>query len=117
MKLSFAKKKDTLFVRIIGELDLHTADELRQNIDQYLKDYASVKNIILDLRGIEFIDSSGLGVILGRYKLLKQRGGQMGAVSVSSQVKRIFELAGMLKLISIFEHKEQAEDAFGISGY
>lgn len=117
MQLSFEKKKDTLFVRITGELDLHTADQLRQNIDRYLKDYTVLKNIIMDLQGIEFIDSSGLGVILGRYKLLQQRGGKMGAVSVSSQVKRIFELAGMLKLISIYEYKEQAEDAFGISGY
>ncbi len=117
MELVFEKKKDTLFVTIKGELDLHTADELRYKIDLHLNNSGSLKNMILNLRGIDFIDSSGLGVILGRYKLISKRGGKLGAVAVSPQVKRIFELSGMLKLLSIYENTDQAEDAFDISGF
>ncbi|AZR72293.1 anti-sigma F factor antagonist [Anoxybacter fermentans] len=114
MELHIKKKKDTLIVQIKGELDLHTADDLRQGIDQYLQKYPSLKNLILDLKGIEFIDSSGLGVILGRYKTIKQRGGNLAAVAVSPRVRRIFELSGMLKIIRIYENKAEAETAFDL---
>lgn len=117
MDLVFEKKNNTLCVSIKGELDLHTADELRTQIDSYLNNYDSLQNLLMDLQGIEFIDSSGLGVILGRYKLLKKRGGRLGAVSVSPQVRKIFELSGMLKLIGVYENMEQAKDAFGIKGF
>lgn len=115
MDLHLEKKNDTLLARIKGELDMHTADDLRQSIEQYLKDYPSIKNLLMDLAGTSFIDSSGVGVILGRYKTLMQRGGKLGAVSLTPQVRRIFELSGMLKLMSIYENMEEAENSFGLA--
>lgn len=115
MDLHFEKKNDTLLVRVKGELDLHTADDLRESIEQHLKDHPSLKNMIMDLGGTSFIDSSGVGVILGRYKTLTARGGKLAAASVNPAVKRIFELSGMLKLMSIHDNMEEAESALGIS--
>ncbi len=109
MELHFDKKKDTLLVLVKGELDLHTSDDLRNSIEDHLKENVSLKNIILDLQGIGFIDSSGLGAILGCYKKLMLRDGKLSAVSVSPQIKRIFELSGMLKLISVHETVTDAE--------
>ena len=115
MDLWFEKRNDTLLVRIKGELDAHTADDLRQGMEQYLKDDPSLKNLIMQLNGVDFIDSSGIGVILGRFKTLRQRGGKMGAVGLHPSVKRIFELSGMTKLMSIHETLEAAERDFGIA--
>lgn len=108
MELKAEKKKDTLYVQITGELDLHTATDFSQGLDKYLQKYPSIKNLILDLKGIDFIDSSGLGVILSKYKLISKKGGQIALVGVSPQVKRIFEVSGMLKIMSIYNSKEKA---------
>lgn len=117
MELHFEKKNDTLLVRLKGELDMHTANRLRQGLEDQLQSNPSLKNMIMDLKGIDFIDSSGLGVLLGRYKTVKARGGQFGLTNVAPQVKRIFELSGMLKLMSLHETMEQAERAFNLSGF
>lgn len=114
MKLKYEQKNKTLILQIKGELDLHTAEDLRSQIDDYLNQYDNIKNMIMDLHGIDFIDSSGLGVILGRYKLIKQRGGKLVIISSSYQVKRIFEVSGMLKIISIYETLEQAKDVLAV---
>lgn len=116
MELTFEKKKDTLVVRIKGELDMHTADDLRQGIEKYLQDFPSLKNMILELKGVGFIDSSGVGVILGRYKTLRQRNGKVGAAALNPSIKRIFELSGLLKIMPIYDTLADAERAFGISG-
>ncbi|MCG8532679.1 MAG: anti-sigma F factor antagonist [Desulfovibrionales bacterium] len=114
MKLKYEQKNKTLILKIKGELDLHTADDLRSQVDVYLNQHDNIKNMIMDLQGIDFIDSSGLGVILGRYKLVKQRGGKLAIISSSYQVKRIFEVSGMLKIISIYETLEQAKEILAV---
>jgi stage II sporulation protein AA (anti-sigma F factor antagonist) len=60
------------------------------------------------MQGVTFIDSSGLGVILGRYKRITQLGGTMTTVSLEPQVQRIFELAGLLKILTIYESEQKA---------
>ncbi|MCK4259091.1 MAG: anti-sigma factor antagonist [Halanaerobiales bacterium] len=117
MDLRFKKKKETLIVFIKGELDLHTSNNLRKGIENKLQENSSLKNVILDLKGINFIDSSGLGAILGCYKKTTLRGGKLFAVSVSPQVKRIFELAGMLSIISVHETFDETKFNFTNSGY
>jgi len=61
-----------------------------------------VNNLILDATEISFIDSSGLGALLGRYKLIQQKGGRMSIFGVKPSVFRILELSGILKIIPIF---------------
>lgn len=116
LDLQFERKNDTLLVRIKGELDMHTADDLRQRVEHYLQEYPSLKNMIMELKGVGFIDSSGVGVILGRYKTLKARGGQIGAANLNPTIKRIFEMSGMLKIMPVYDTMEDAEQAFGIKG-
>jgi stage II sporulation protein AA (anti-sigma F factor antagonist) len=100
-------KQGVLVIHLTGELDMHIADEFRMKVDLEIDKYG-VKNLILNLENVSFIDSSGLGVILGRYKKLSQSGGSVSIVEVSEQVKHILELAGMLKIIKLFPDEEAA---------
>jgi stage II sporulation protein AA (anti-sigma F factor antagonist) len=90
-----------------GELDMHVAEDFRQTVDDAL-DSSGVKNVLLSLKGVTFIDSSGLGVILGRYKKVYQLGGKVLAAHAHPQVERIFRLSGLLKLIQIYNSENQA---------
>ncbi|NLY75435.1 MAG: anti-sigma F factor antagonist [Firmicutes bacterium] len=97
-----------LIVQIDGELDLETSPLFREKIETKLNQYELIKHLILDLQKVNFIDSSGLGAILGRFRRLSQEGGRVSAVNVSPQVKRIFELSGLLKIIKIYSDRQQA---------
>ncbi|NLT96518.1 MAG: anti-sigma factor antagonist [Clostridia bacterium] len=98
-------KNDALIVSISGDLDLVIAREFRDTVDKVLKD-KPIKNLILDLSEVNFIDSSGLGAILGRYKLLQQRGGRMSIWGAKPSVFRILDLSGIMKIIPVLKTTE-----------
>ncbi|MGE5605767.1 MAG: anti-sigma F factor antagonist [Bacteroidota bacterium] len=97
-----------LIVQVDGELDLETSPLFREKVESKLNQYEMIKHLILDLKKVNFIDSSGLGAILGRFKRLSQQGGRLSAVNVSPQVRRIFELSGLLKIMEIYSDRQQA---------
>ncbi|MCR1897794.1 anti-sigma F factor antagonist [Irregularibacter muris] len=107
MILSLSLNNKTLIVKIRGELDHHTAEEIRNEIDHEL-DNNAVKNILFDFSELSFMDSSGIGVLMGRYKKILQRNGQAGVYQINSQVRRVFEISGLLRILKEFESKEQA---------
>ncbi|OPX93109.1 MAG: Anti-sigma F factor antagonist [Pelotomaculum sp. PtaB.Bin104] len=93
--------QDTLIARLNGDLDLGVADDLRNTLDEAL-DNQPVRNIILNLAGVSFIDSSVLGVVLGRYKRITKIGGRVCFVEPQPQVRRILELSGLLRIMDEF---------------
>lgn len=93
--------EETLLVSVEGDLDLVMAKEFRETVDDFLLSHDWIKHLMVDLTKVSFIDSSGLGVILGRYKLLKNRKGQMALCGVSDNVYRVLELSGIKKLMPI----------------
>lgn len=106
MDISFMRKNDTLIAKIKGELDHHTSDKFKEAInDEYLKGY---KNIILDLKDLNFMDSSGVGMILGRYKMTKDKHGTLAIVGANSQLLKVIELAGILRVINCYKSIEEA---------
>ncbi|MEG6585660.1 anti-sigma F factor antagonist [Dendrosporobacter sp. 1207_IL3150] len=107
MNISTLLRQGVLIVRVEGELDMHVADEFRQRVDDAL-DSCGAKNLILNLEGVSFIDSSGLGVILGRYKRISNNGGKVSATNVQSQVAKIFELSGLFRIMKLYESENQA---------
>ncbi|HUC92403.1 MAG TPA: anti-sigma F factor antagonist [Paenibacillus sp.] len=99
--------RNVLIVRLIGELDHHTADSVRQQMEEAIL-RGGADHIILSLKDLLFMDSSGLGVILGRYKLLKSRGGKMVVCDVNPAVYRLFELSGLFKILAIYDNERSA---------
>lgn len=96
-----------LVIRLGGELDLLVAEEFRNKLEQALADYPD-KNILLNLKQVSFIDSSGLGVILGRYRKINLLGTQMALIEMQPQVKKIMELSGLFKIMAHFDSEEDA---------
>lgn len=109
MKVVTFMKQGILVVRLDGELDVCGANEFRTAVDDALE-LTGAKHILLNLQKVSFIDSSGLGVILGRYKRISQQGGKILVVHLAPQVQRILELAGLMKILTIYQSEEQALD-------
>ncbi|HEX3043949.1 MAG TPA: anti-sigma factor antagonist [Bacillota bacterium] len=102
-----------LIVTMNGELDLETSPVFRETVDSKLNLYDSISHLIVDCKGINFIDSSGLGVILGRFKRLNQTGGRLSIINASEQLKQIMKYAGMFKIIGVYESRQQALEGSG----
>ncbi len=88
----------TLVVKLFGEIDQSCAGEIRARIDGELQAHP-VQNLILDFAEVSFMDSSGIGMVLGRYKEIKARGGKTMIIRTRPQVDRLLELSGLKKII------------------
>lgn len=107
LEVEIARHRETLIVRLNGELDHHTADLVRMQMDEEIG-RMGCRHLVLSLKSLQFMDSSGLGVILGRYKLIKQKGGKMVVCDVNPSVYRLFEMSGLFKIMSIYEDEDMA---------
>ncbi|AFM42201.1 anti-anti-sigma regulatory factor, SpoIIAA [Desulfosporosinus acidiphilus SJ4] len=107
MNLEKKIERLTLFLRLDGELDMHTSDLVRQAIDKEIEK-RGIRTVILNLQNVQFIDSSGLGVILGRYKKLLSLGGKLKISNVQPHVYKIMELSGLPKIINFYEDETHA---------
>lgn len=88
----------TLVAKLGGELDHHTAPALRDALDREIA-LNNTRNIVLDFDGVTFMDSSGIGVIIGRYKQIAALGGKVMIIRVKPQVDKILELSGLKKIL------------------
>ena len=89
-----------LIVRLVGEIDHHTAKTIRDDIDGLIISH-NPKELILDLSGVDFMDSSGLGLVLGRYKKQSDLGGEMRIINPTKRISQILQLAGVDRIIKI----------------
>ena len=96
--LSYVRKKNTLTVHLTGELDHSVAAGIRAELDELILD-PRVRRLVFDLDGLEFMDSSGIGLIIGRYKLMARRGGSVAVRSPGRRVDRIFQMSGLYQLV------------------
>jgi len=107
-------KESVLCIRLSGELDHHAAEELRSKVTETLA-ANQIQHIVLNLGELSFMDSSGLGVILGRYKQIKATGGEMVVCSISPSVKRLFDMSGLFKIIRLEEDELKALQTLGVA--
>lgn len=107
-------KGDVLCIRLEGELDHHTSAELRDRVETAM-DQHDIRHIVLNLEHLKFMDSSGLGVILGRYKRIKNSDGEMVVCAISPSIKRLLEMSGMFKIIRLEENENFALRKLGVA--
>ena len=107
MYLKFDKKDDKLVVSLIGELDHHSAEEVRVKIDDRI-DRDNIKKVILNFSGVTFMDSSGIGVVIGRYKKMQNRSGKLCVSDINRTVNKVFEISGMYKIIDVYRNIDEA---------
>ncbi|MBO3445798.1 MULTISPECIES: anti-sigma F factor antagonist [Clostridia] len=99
-------QKNLIIEFMATELDHHIANEVRDEIDDILIS-KSIKNIIFNFKNINFMDSSGIGVIIGRYKKISSEGGRVTVVNANDRIKKIFNLSGMNKIIGVYDTYEE----------
>ncbi|CEG27720.1 anti-sigma F factor antagonist [Bacillus sp. B-jedd] len=107
-------KGEVLCIRLSGELDHHTAERLRTKATEAIEKQG-IRHIVLNLEGLSFMDSSGLGVILGRYKQLKQLHGELVVCAVTPSVERLLEMSGLFKIIRLEPNEEFALQSLGVA--
>lgn len=112
MEVIFNVTEGILVAAVKGEIDHHTAAPLRNDIDRTMKELGC-RHLILDLEGVGFMDSSGIGVALGRYKKLTKSGGQLCISGCSEYIDRVLDMAGVFSII----HKaKDVEEAVAVMG-
>ena len=98
MECEYVLKNNVLRILVPGELDHHVASQIQQETD-LLVGTDCIHRIVFDFKNTEFMDSSGIGVILGRYKNMKFSGGTVEAEHVNERIRKIFAMSGMEDLI------------------
>lgn len=98
MKVQCRKSGCCLIVTLSGEMDHHASDLARRKIDDAYHVQGAL-HIIFDCQQLDFMDSSGLGLIMGRYKTASSMGGRVALTGVSPKLDRIFALSGLYKII------------------
>ena len=105
MKVDFVKKGKVLVAQMQGEIDHHTAAELRTKVDAYITG-SNVNCFVMDFSKITFMDSAGIGMVMGRYQNMKRLGGRLCIVGMEGNVKRILEMAGLMGVVPAYKNME-----------
>lgn len=104
MSYSYKLKDNSLIVKLNGELDHCVAEQLRYKID-VLIDQNRFDNFVFDLSDLNFMDSTGIGLIIGRYKKMKEQNINVSIINPDDNVDKILKMSGIYKLIPCFEVK------------
>ncbi|WP_042463475.1 anti-sigma factor antagonist [Neobacillus dielmonensis] len=100
LAIDVQQKNQEIWVQVAGEIDAFTAPKLREELSPYAEgDMASV--IVIDLKNVSYLDSTGLGVFVGLFKQLKQKDGELRLVNLSNRVQRLFEITGLSHIMNI----------------
>lgn len=100
MNIEFIESNHELTVKLSGELDHHGADVNRHKIDDKINNN-SITKLIIDFGDLDFIDSSGIGFVIGRYKNIRKRNGVIEIINASKKVRKILDMSGIGKIINI----------------
>lgn len=109
MNISVKTEKidDISLIEIDGEVDTYTSSKIKQDILQVVE---QTPKIIISMEKVKFIDSTGLGILIGVLKKVKEKEGEMIIVSPNSYINQIFEITGLFKVFKIVENTQQAID-------
>lgn len=107
MRAKYEINGNTLVLTLCGELDDTETDKIKSQIHRKTEKYG-IKNLVFDMSGLEFMDSSGLGLIMGRYREFKETGGKVKIAGAAGQVKNLLKLSGVNTIIPICREAETA---------
>ncbi|KAB2951703.1 anti-sigma factor antagonist [Heliorestis acidaminivorans] len=112
MELDMEKVGQTLIIRYKGEIDMSVSGNIKDAIDREM-DKERTKNLIINFKHVEFIDSSGLGMLLGRYKFVTIRSGKVAVTGANEVVHRLLDLSGLYSLMKPYKNERLALRALG----
>jgi len=102
MEERFHMIENYLMIRMPKEIDHHQAAKLSETADAFIL-REPVKHIVFDFEDTRFMDSSGVGVVIGRYKKISCFGGKVYAVNADKQIMRIIQVSGLKRVLNVIE--------------
>lgn len=106
MESKYFNEEKLLVLRLTEEIDECSVQKIRRKADYEIERHIP-KKVIFDFNSVSFMDSAGIGLIIGRYRIANMLGGIVEIANVKDSIKRILELSGILKIIPIIELKEK----------
>ena len=103
MESKYYEMDKLLILKITEEIDEHTTKEIRRRADYEIERHMP-KRVIFDFDSVTFMDSAGIGLLIGRYKFANMLGARLEISNLTQSVRRIFEMSGILKLIPIVDN-------------
>ena len=100
MTIDITTQGQTATASLCGEIDHHNAKEIREELDRFIMS-SQPKELEIDFKGISFMDSSGIGLIMGRHKLISECGGVLVVKNPQLYIKRVLKLSGIERLVRI----------------
>lgn len=100
MESKFYEEKKLLVFKITDEIDDCSVQKIRRRADYEIERYMPRK-VVFDFDSVTFMDSAGIGLIIGRYKFVNMLGGKLEVANLTESVKKIFEMSGILRLIPV----------------
>ena len=105
MESSFNSEDNTLCVSITEDIDHHTTEQIRRKMDYEITRFMPRK-VMFDFSKVSFMDSAGIGLLIGRYKLIKLLGGNVEIINTNKSIEKVLEMSGIVKIIPIQKKKE-----------
>ena len=102
--MKYQVQENCLTIYLPREVDHHNAEEMKKEADAVI-DRNHIKYVIFDFKKTDFMDSSGIGVIMGRYKTISLIGGEVWAVHTNDRIRKILTLSGVTKIMQIYEEE------------
>ncbi len=106
MQVHIETEQSTATAYLCGELDHHNAPSVREKIDEFAAGFCP-KSMILDFGGVTFMDSSGIGLVMGRYKLLSAMDCTLSVHNLSPHAYKVMRLAGLENIVTLKKHSEK----------
>lgn len=104
--MQYQVEENCLTIFLPQELDHHNAEDIRKEADKLIEE-KHIKHVIFDFQGTSFMDSSGIGVIMGRYRQIYLLGGEVWAVHANERMKKILAMSGVTKIMQLYEEEEE----------
>lgn len=106
MESNYNQEDKLLTIKITEEIDECSVQKIRRRADYEIERYMP-KKVIFDFDSVTFMDSAGIGMIIGRYKVANMLGARLEIANLTQSVRKIFEMSGILKLIPVVDLEEQ----------
>ena len=106
MESIYNEQDKHLLIKITEEIDEYSVQKIRRRIDYEIERYIP-KKVIFDFDSVTFMDSAGIGLVIGRYKIANMLGAKVEITNLNHTVKKIFEMSGILKLIPVVDLEEK----------
>ena len=103
--MEYQVQENCLTIHLPQEVDHHNAEEIKRHADRLI-DRNHIRYVIFDFKETNFCDSSGIGVIMGRYRKVYLLGGEVCAVHANERMKKVLKMSGVTKIIRIFEEED-----------